>query len=77
MDRETGRQETLDRYRGYEEVVFWFEHDLFDQLLLLRHLHWLSEIDRGSTRFWLICGDDYLGNLTPERLRELFPARSR
>ena len=25
-----------------DEVVFWFEHDLFDQLLLVRHLWWLT-----------------------------------
>ncbi len=45
----------LDRFHEHDEVVFWFEHDLFDQLILIRHLHWLSTIDRGATRFSLIC----------------------
>jgi hypothetical protein len=45
----------LDRYHEHDEVVFWFEHDLFDQLILIRHLHWLSTIDPGTTRFSLIC----------------------
>jgi hypothetical protein len=31
--------ETLD---GEDEVVFWFEHDLYDQLLLVRHLWWIG-----------------------------------
>lgn len=75
VNREMARQDALDNYRAHDEVVFWFEHDLFDQLLLLRHLHWLSEIDRGHTRFSLICRDEYLGPLEPERLRELFPTR--
>ena len=75
VDREMARQDALDDYRAHEEVVFWFEHDLFDQLLLLRHLHWLSEVAPGTTRFSLICRDEYLGPLAPERLRELFPTR--
>jgi hypothetical protein len=45
----------LDRFHEHEDVVFWFEHDLFDQLILIRHLHWLSTIDSRSTRFSLIC----------------------
>ena len=32
----------LESYGDYDEVVFWFEHDLYDQLLLIRHLCWLS-----------------------------------
>ncbi len=31
----------LESYARFDEVVFWFEHDLFDQLLLIRHLWWL------------------------------------
>jgi hypothetical protein len=34
----------LARYREYDEVVFWLEHDLFDQLLLIRHLAWLASL---------------------------------
>jgi len=33
----------LESFRDHDEVVFWFEHDLFDQLLLVRHLWWLKE----------------------------------
>jgi hypothetical protein len=32
----------LESFVNYDEVVFWFEHDLFDQLLLIRHLWWLG-----------------------------------
>ena len=75
IDREMQRQEALANFQGHDEVVFWFEHDLFDQLLLLRHLHWLSELDHSDTRFSLICGDEYLGMLPPARLLQLFPTR--
>ena len=33
----------LEPYQDHEEVVFWFEHDLLDQLLLIRHLWWLVD----------------------------------
>lgn len=74
--------ERLERHAGYEEVVFWFEHDLFDQLLLLRHLHWLAGISDRS-RFRLICIGSFpgrprfagLGELSPDELASLFPQR--
>jgi hypothetical protein len=73
----------LERYAEFDEVIFWFEHDLFDQLILIRHLHWLSTIDRGSTRFSLICIGSFpgvanftgLGPLTPQQLATLPPQR--
>lgn len=73
--REFDRWDALERYDCHEEVIFWLEHDLFDQMLLLRHLHWLSGIDHGSTRFTLIGHDEYLGPLPPDRLRALFDTR--
>lgn len=74
----------LDRYREYDEVVFWLEHDLFDQLLLIRHLHWMSTLnDRTDTTFSLICIDSFpgvehftgLGPLRPEQLATLLGVR--
>jgi uncharacterized protein DUF1835 len=67
------RDATLESYADYDEVVFWLEHDLFDQLLLIRHLWWLD--DKTIGRFSLICGQDYLGMLPPERFPRLFEAR--
>jgi hypothetical protein len=74
-----GWNAALAGYRSFDEVVFWLEHDLFDQLILLRHLHWLSTIDPGRTRFSLICIGSFpgvadfkgLGPLTPEQLATL------
>jgi hypothetical protein len=73
---------TLERYAAYDEVVFWFEHDLFDQLLLIRHLDWLSRVSDLS-RFRLICIGEFpghprfagLGELNPRELASLFPDR--
>jgi hypothetical protein len=33
----------LDRWADHDEVVFWFEHDLYDQLILIRHLAWIGQ----------------------------------
>jgi len=67
----------LASWPGHDEVVFWFEHDLYDQLILIRHLDWLSRIsDRHGTRFSVICGSTYLGPLKPEQLAGLFPTRT-
>jgi hypothetical protein len=67
------RDAALESYAEHDEVVFWFEHDLFDQLLLIRHLWWLR--DKTGPRFSLVCGQDYLGLLEPEAFPPLFDAR--
>ena len=68
----------LEGYRNYDEVVLWFEHDLFDQLQLLRLLDWFGSRDltfvaRG--RLSLICIGEFLGELTPEQTTSLLPER--
>ena len=66
----------LEDYANHEEVVFWFEHDLFDQLLLMRHLWWISAKGaEGAVRFSLVCGDQYLGLLREDEFPPLFEAR--
>jgi hypothetical protein len=65
-----------------DEVVLWFEADLFDQSILIYLLDRLSEIAAGKTS--LVCIGSHpevpefigLGQLTPEQLGELFPARA-
>jgi len=69
------RDGALEAYADHDEVVFWFEHDLFDQLLLIRHLWWLGARARGSTIFTLVCGRDYLGMLKPDQFPPLFEGR--
>lgn len=69
------RDDALLRFRDHEEVVLWFEHDLYDQLHLLQLLDWFSHQDLATTKLSLICDDKYLGHLQPEELRALFPGR--
>ena len=59
----------------HDEVVLWFEHDLYDQLQLVQLLDWFSQQARCGTQLRLVCEREYLGESSPERLSELFAAR--
>ena len=73
----------LAGFRDFRDVVLWFEHDLFDQVILARLLSWFSTRDLGSTRLSLVTlnahptGERFfgLGSLGPEQLRAIFPSR--
>ncbi len=69
------RDRTLRGYVRHDEVVLWFEHDLFDQLLLLQLLDWFATRDVEPARLTLIQAGDYLGPMTPSQLAQLFPSR--
>ena len=69
------RDATLAGYGDHEEVVLFFEHDLYDQLQLIQVLDWFSARDLGGTRLSLVQADEYLGTLGPEWLRSLFRDR--
>ena len=67
---------------SYDEVVLWFEHDLFCQVNLLPLLSWFAS-HKGTTRLSLVCIDRFpgrknfrgLGELSAGELESLFPSR--
>jgi hypothetical protein len=73
----------IDESANYDEVVLWFEHDLFDQLNLIRLLALLSEQPLAGTRLRLVCIGEYpgiepfhgLGQLSAEQLAALYEER--
>jgi len=75
----------LEDFRPYDEVVLWFEHDLFDQLLLIRALHGFAGRNLGGTELSLICIGEMagivpfhgLGQLSPPQMAELLDRRQR
>jgi len=77
------QEEKLASYVKHDEVVLWFEHDLFCQTKLIYLLNWFVERDPGSTKLSLICIGEYpglanfrgLGELRPEQLASLFDGR--
>ena len=70
-----GRDAALQGFQQHEEVVLWFEHDLFDQLQLIQILDWFSGRELGKTKLSLICIDQYLGSLDASALAGLFHTR--
>ena len=77
------QQAKLVSVTEHEEVVLWFEHDLFCQTILLYLLNWFAQHDLGNTRLSLICIGEFpgkenfrgLGELNAEELASLFPGR--
>ncbi|MFD2333498.1 DUF1835 domain-containing protein [Cohnella sp. GCM10020058] len=75
-----GSQESqLLNCRQYDEIVLWFEHDLFDQLMLSRLLHGFAQQPKMDAALNLLCIGDYpgmdpfkgLGQLSTEQLLDL------
>lgn len=72
-------------YGQHDEVALWFEHDLFCQVHLIYLLAWFRKRDLGKTKLSLVCIGEFpgkerfrgLGDLNPEELESLFPARRR
>jgi hypothetical protein len=60
-----------------DEVVLWFEHDLYDQLQLLQILDWLAahKGPPNTARITLAQSDDYLGMMEAAALRSLWERR--
>lgn len=69
------RDATVRRAAEYDEVVLWFEHDLYDQLQLIQILSVLRELGLGAGRVELVQSDQYLGMLTADELMALLPKR--
>ena len=67
------RDEALKSSKNREEIVLWFEHDLYDQLQLIQLLDWLAQ--HPHPRLSLICEAEYVGHMLPARMRELFLIR--
>ncbi|MBD0326590.1 MAG: RNA polymerase subunit sigma, partial [Pyrinomonadaceae bacterium] len=74
----------LSDFSQHEEVVLWFEHDLFCQLHLIYLLQWFATRELGETKLSLVCVDSFpgvedfrgLGQLSPPQMASLFETRS-
>jgi hypothetical protein len=77
------RDQVLAGFRRHEEIVLWFEHDLFDQLQLIQLLDWFAQQELGKIKLSLVQVNSYpgvtpfygLGQLSGTQLARLFPAR--
>ncbi len=65
------RNNQLKRYREYNKIVLWFEHDLYDQLQLLQLLDWFATQNLKDIELTLICTTSYLGESTPHQIKKM------
>ncbi|MNO24978.1 ECF RNA polymerase sigma factor SigW [compost metagenome] len=73
------QERKLREYTKYDEVVLWFEHDLFDQSMLAYLLHWFKGHKPERTKLSLLCIGEFpgierfhgLGQLSPAQLKTL------
>jgi len=77
------QEDALSTFADHEEVVLWFEHDLFCQVQLIYLLNWFAHREFGQTKLSLISIGEFpgvegfrgLGQLNEEQLVALFPQR--
>ena len=77
------RDRALEDFRKFEEVVLWFEHDLYDQLQLIQLLDWFARQEMGKIRLSVVQINSHagvkdfqgLGQLSGSQLARLFPLR--
>ncbi len=74
------RDNTLRRFADYDEVVLWFEWDLYDQLQLIQILDFFaayspSDADDTKTRLSIVSHAGYLGTLEAESFPSLMESR--
>ncbi|MGC1381989.1 MAG: DUF1835 domain-containing protein [Candidatus Baltobacteraceae bacterium] len=69
------RDAQLRAAREFDEVVLWFEHDLYDQLQLLQALTVLEELELEPGRISVIQSDHYLASMTVDEILPLLPRR--
>jgi hypothetical protein len=75
------RDDMLRRYTDFDEVILWFEWDLYDQVQLIQILDFLAqdtEADRleTGTALSIVSFAGYLGALEPERFENLLSQRT-
>ncbi len=79
------RDRMLQDFRKHQDVVLWFEHDLYDQLQLIQLLDWFEQQDLEGINLDLVQINSYpgvrpfygLGQLSGPQLARLFPMRKR
>jgi hypothetical protein len=64
-------REVIADHESYDELVLWFEHDLFDQLNLIQLLSWIRAHEPPPTRVSLICIGSFPGRPKFKGLGEL------
>jgi hypothetical protein len=67
-------RQAIERHDTYDELILWYEHDLFDQLNLIQLLTWIRDRLPATKPVSLICIDSFPGRPDFKGLGELAPA---
>jgi hypothetical protein len=78
------RDNVLKAFKRFDEIVLWFEHDLYDQLHLLQLLQWFALRRQVGPPLTVICIGEYPGierflgltQLSPDQLDSLYEQRT-
>ncbi len=70
------RDAMIDASGDRDEVILWFEHDLYDQLQLIQVLHRYGTQGPDPKRLSLAVENEYLGMLSVDRIRALYARRT-
>ena len=65
------RDQTLIHCADYDQVVLWFEHDLYDQLQIVQILDWFADNPPPPGTLSMICTEQYLGMCSPRQIADL------
>lgn len=73
----------LKNFQSYDEVVLWFEHDLFCQINMIAMISWLAQQNKGKTTISLVCLGEFehyeelvaLGEIDSKYYPQLFDQR--
>jgi Domain of unknown function (DUF1835) len=65
------RDNELFNFSDYDQIILWFENDLYDQLQLLQILDWLIKHEWGDTKITNIGEDGYLSLLSTSEISRL------
>ncbi len=69
------RDAVIRRAGEFDEIVLWFEHDLYDQLQILQTLYVLHGMELEPGCVSIVQSDSYLGSMTAEEIVMLHPKR--
>jgi hypothetical protein len=69
------RDAEIARAPEFDEIVLWFEHDLYDQLQIVQILNELAALSLEPGRVSIVQSDHYLGSMTADEIVALHPKR--
>lgn len=70
------RDNKLKSHSEYDELILWFEHDLYDQLQLIQILAWLADHHDPSTKLTVICEQKFIAEQNKKSIFSIFPNRA-